>query len=264
MSVSYIDGIFLVLEIRPDRKTGGQSIYMPRGIHLSQDYRELISQKFVCGYTAEQIFEDVFCSNNSIISLSYLLSLCKDLADPFFRSSFLGGPYLKSGRRVLIDENETEAIKLFVALDDTKVIHSMKLDFVQLYHGLLLPQQQQQQPYSKATFLRTLHRQKFSIKKIERRHMLCNYFHGLQYYDMISHLNVFDLVDIDEMSSSPETFYRKNGWSPIGDDCRRTQIVIGTRTYSTIAAVTPFGFLCWQIFEGTITHQHFMHFLNNS
>ena len=84
-------------------------------------------------------------SNNSIISLSYLLSLCKDLADPFFRSSFLGGPYLKSGRRVLIDENETEAIKLFVALDNTKVIHSMKLDFVQLYHGLLLPQQQQQQ-----------------------------------------------------------------------------------------------------------------------
>ena len=40
------------------------------------------------------------------------------------------------------------------------------------------------------------------------------------------------------------------GWSPVGEECRRYQINIGTRTFSTVAIVCALGFVTWQIYEG--------------
>ena len=46
------------------------------------------------------------------------------------------------------------------------------------------------------------------------------------------------------------SFQKKTGWAPIGEEYRRYQINIGTRTFSTVAVFNILGFVSWHIFEG--------------
>ena len=71
------------------------------------------------------------------------------------------------------------------------------------------------------------------------------------------------MVDIDETSNSPASFMIKYGWSPVGDECLVSQIRIGGHSYSTIAAVTPRGFLFWEIYLTPVTGVIFSSFLQN-
>jgi hypothetical protein len=41
-----------------------------------------------------------------------------------------------------------------------------------------------------------------------------------------------------------------------------TQFVIGSKILSTIATATPQGILCWEVFEGTISDEQFIEFVN--
>jgi transposase len=71
------------------------------------------------------------------------------------------------------------------------------------------------------------------------------------------------MVDIDETSNSPATFMAKYGWSPKGQECTVRQIAIGGKSYCTIAAVSPRGFIYWEIYEGTVDGAVFVSFLRN-
>ena len=45
------------------------------------------------------------------------------------------------------------------------------------------------------------------------------------------------------------------GWSPVGEECRRYQLNIGSRTFSsTVAVVCALGFVSWQIVEVTVAY----------
>ena len=44
----------------------------------------------------------------------------------------------------------------------------------------------------------------------------------------------------------------------------KEQIVINGVAYSTIAAVSPLGFLCWRIYDGNIGQEEFIEFINVS
>jgi len=68
-------------------------------------------------------------------------------------------------------------------------------------------------------------------------------------------------IVIDETASSPQAFYAKHGWAPVGEECIQLQFVVGGRHLSVMAAVAPIGFLCWEIYEGGISHEQFVHFL---
>jgi transposase len=57
--------------------------------------------------------------------------------------------------------------------------------------------------------------------------------------------------------------FLKFGWSPVGERCAYQQIVINSKFYSVMAAVTPLGFLCWEIYEGTTASEQFIHFLEH-
>mmetsp|Transcript_20823 Transcript_20823/g.28655 ORF Transcript_20823/g.28655 Transcript_20823/m.28655 type:complete len:270 (+) Transcript_20823:320-1129(+) len=116
---------------------------------------------------------------------------------------------------------------------------------------------------SESTILRALHRADFSRKVMEHRHFLRNDAEGIEYLKRIEHLDPLNFVDIDETASSAESFRDKFGWSPVGEECIRQQIVIGNMSYSTIAAVTPFGFIAWEIFDTVITQEEFSSFILN-
>ncbi len=43
---------------------------------------------------------------------------------------------------------------------------------------------------------------------------------------------------------------RTSGRAPVGEECRRYQINIDNRKFSTVAIVCALGFVTWQIYEG--------------
>jgi transposase len=49
-----------------------------------------------------------------------------------------------------------------------------------------------------------------------------------------------------------------------GERCYKTQLTIDGKTYSTIAACTPLGFLCWEIFDHTINSTSFGNFIEKT
>ena len=76
----------------------------------------------------------------------------------------------------------------------------------------------------------------------------------LAYMTDVAHIHEDMLVDIDGMVQTQADFSQRYGWSPRGEECRRTQITIGGRTFAIHAAYTTLGFLpCWKIFEDTVS-----------
>lgn len=63
--------------------------------------------------------------------------------------------------------------------------------------------------------------------------------------------DVSKLKDIDEMSISAEDFKERYGYAPLGRLSIKTQIVIGSRSFSTIAMTGVQGLEVWDWFEGT-------------
>jgi len=76
--------------------------------------------------------------------------------------------------------------------------------------------------------------------------------------------DTWDLVDVDEMSQVPDDFLCPYAWGEVGKPVVSRQVIIGTRSFSIIAAVTPLGFLCWDIVEGIITQVEFCRFLSDT
>jgi hypothetical protein len=117
---------------------------------------------------------------------------------------------------------------------------------------------------SMSTVSRVFGRADISRKVMERRHMRVDDLAGFEFMERMAMIDPSDLVDIDETASSPEAFLKKYGFAQTGDRAVTTQFVIGRKMYSTIAAATPFGFLCYEIFEGTITDEQFIHFIDKT
>ena len=69
------------------------------------------------------------------------------------------------------------------------------------------------------------------------------------------------MIDIDETKQDQQSRELKFGFAPEGEVCIKDQIIINNTAYSTIAAVTPMGFMAWRIFEGNIDHIEFISFL---
>jgi len=110
----------------------------------------------------------------------------------------------------------------------------------------------------------TLHREVLSRKKPEHRHRDCDEVGGLDFVRRLRCYDTWDLVDVDEMSQAPDDFLCPYAWGEVGKPVVTRQIIIGTRTFSIIAAVTPLGFLCWDIIEGMVTQVEFCRFLSNT
>lgn len=221
---------------------------MPRGVAIPLHIRQLIYQKVLLNTTAVDIFMELFNNQTNYVSLDYLRLICSRLIhDPFYVSHFTGGELHKSGRNRIIDGDENLALIDFVAENGRLNSQGIRDNFSAFYHGAI-----ENPPYSSSTIRRQLARNRLSIKTTERRHMLRDDVMGMQYLDSIADIDPLNLIDIDEVSFAPTDFHHRRGWAPIGEPYVHAQIVVGTRSFSTIAAVTPLGFLCWYTFEGTI------------
>jgi hypothetical protein len=104
-------------------------------------------------------------------------------------------------------------------------------------------------------------RSKNTHKKVAWKNIHKDPEEQLEFLHNISHVPACRIVDIDGMAQSPADFYQKYGWSPKGDECDRSQIQIGTRTFAVHAAFTELGFLTWLPFEVTVGEQEVIEFI---
>lgn len=109
--------------------------------------------------------------------------------------------------------------------------------------------------------MRAYKRIKWSRKKITRRNIRANANEQLAFLQRASFLREDDIVDIDETPGGREQFLQRYGYAPIGEACVKTQIKIGTVSYSIVAAYTTSGFLCWEIIEDGIDQVKFGNFI---
>lgn len=73
------------------------------------------------------------------------------------------------------------------------------------------------------------------------------------------------IIDVDENSTTRDKLRQVMGWSDRGEPAYSEQqaIEILGYSFSNISATTPFGFLCWSTYEGTISSIEFGEFIMN-
>jgi len=114
------------------------------------------------------------------------------------------------------------------------------------------------------TFRRAvLKRIRWTRKVMERRHMLASIQLQWRFLDRIRGYDHKRMLDIDEMSQAPDTFHLEKGYAPLGQKCIKDQIIIGTRSFSSIASFGFDGFEDWSIHEGTIDSTLFQQVMFN-
>lgn len=233
---------------------------MTKGIPISKEMRRQVHHSLiVLRQNPQQTKENNICLEN--ISLQHLELLKVKLENEDFAEHFLAGPHLKSGRPQKYSPEAKQIMREIACERKFFYLKQLKTEFENFYfHNL---QHNPNRAASVSTIHRYLRKSGITHKTIERRHMLCDDVAGLQFMEQLAMFDPLLLVDVDEMKQTPEDFLRKFGWAPVGDQCIKEQIVIGTRSFSIIAAVSPFGFVCHEIHEANITGLEFSAFLEN-
>lgn len=210
------------------------------------------------GIPSDEIFDFLF--RGTLLNKKYLRHICQKLHSPTFAMQYLLGPHMAPGRPRLLSRQENVIVGMLAR--KLKVFRTIRFreKYLTDYYG---PVRGANIGPSESTMLRVLHRHGFTRKVKETRHILCNPQEGVQFLQRISHLNPVHCIDVDETACSRDSFLEKYGWAPEGERCVYQQIVINNRSFSVIAAVTPIGFLCWEVFEGGVGHEQFVHFMEN-
>jgi transposase len=232
---------------------------MTKGKHLSHEMRTLVFHLLIeLDLPSDQVYVIINTNNGEILSMDYLIRLKRRLNSSVeFSVWFQSEPKKHSGKKRLLSDLESSTAIAYSLGEKCKSIGKMRTDFINMYY------EDQQCPHlSESTLLRTFHREKISRKVMSRKHYLCNDLDGAYFFERLSHINPINLIDIDETASSPESFLQKHGWSPEGEECKKVQFVIGSKSYSSIAALSPLGIIAWAIYDCTITHIEFNHFLS--
>jgi transposase len=231
---------------------------MPTGSDISHEMRQTIVHCLVvCNKSADETY---LLTAQSGISLSYLNWLRTELRNAIFRDNYLAGPHPKLGRPRKLDCVQRAIIRDMVTEKPKILVRELRKNYVDFYYA---PNNIQGAP-SMRLVTKTLHREGFSRKKPEHTHGDCDELGKLDFVRRIRCYDTWDLVDIDEMSQAPDDFLCPYARGVIGKPLVTRQIVIWTRSFCVIAAVTPLGFLCWDIIEGTVSQVEFCHFLSTT
>lgn len=114
---------------------------------------------------------------------------------------------------------------------------------------------------SKSTISRVARAGGITRKVLEVRNIRVDPKLQLEYLDRIAPINPANIIDIDETLCTADQFHNKYGWSPEGEPALFAQLHLGGVSNSTIAAYTPMGFICWTVYNTTITGMQVQDFL---
>jgi len=195
-------------------------------------------KRFIAEMTSQDISEKY---------LSWLILKMKSNND--FLQSYVLGPLLHSGRSRKLGQFEINYLLYKLSRQRTLSVKGLtarfNLEFYGSDHNLF------QEAPSISTIYRTLQRCDYSNKVVELRNIRQNPLLRLEFLESIKHVEYNRLIDIDETPTNEEEFIQKYGWSRRGERAVIPQFVLGDKRYSVMAAYTPYGFLYWEIIEGS-------------
>jgi len=237
---------------------------MPRGIPFKRDIRELIEFHFRYSKSPENFFQLLFMSNSDKASLEYISKLCCHfLSSSSFSSTYSSGPHPRRKTREKMRRLDWRSVNEIMDLRESDIeinFKSLTRRFNFAWFG------ESVENYVCLTTVRRLviARLRWSRKKLERRHRDANPLAQLRYMQAMGSRDPFHFKDIDEMNIAPADFTKRYGYAPEGDDAVKTQLVIGTRSFCTIAML---GFAGIEAFDweenATFDGDKFSHFITN-
>lgn len=214
------------------------------------------------GRSPEEVLRDLFYDDESRCSLRHLhkvrnLCLRNSAAALRWRDST---PYYPGRPRALLPQH-ADRLSEIVEEKKTRYLRSVMTLFNREMYGDDAPTQ----GISTSTVRRTIIRLDLTRKAIERRHMELDNEKRLAMYERVKHIPPIFLVDTDEMSARPSSFFQRRGWSKRGRDAIYTQICINGHSYSVLASYTPHGVICWKIFvDESINSEKYIDYIENT
>lgn len=238
---------------------------MPKGYHLNRNIKRLLTY-FVMetSFSVEQIAQYVFQAMEIPISMDYLWRLCLEIRNMSNMEREMYKAYepppRNVGRVTKLDNIERNYLLNMLQTRKYSSMNAVYEDYITEVYGehappAIIP--------SYRTVCREIAKAKYTKKAVSKNNLLVNHQQRLDYLLRIESFNPLDFIDVDETAASEEEIARRYGLAPRGEPAYCTQIRIGNRSFSVIAAYTPFGFLCWQIVEGTFNSHNFMYFIQS-
>ena len=232
---------------------------MPSGCHLSAAYLQQIWHARIMLQDSHQtIFENIFCGDESLISIAYLKKLCSRCDSGEYDDQFLGDKLPRNGGpELLIDDFDVDVfVNIFTETPHTTLKRAREImceDHYNANYGVP----------SIRSFGRVLKRRRISRKVMERiHHLRCPISRGI-FMRNAAPFDHFRLLDIDETLSTYKEFFQRHGYAPKGEVALKTQFQIDGRQYSSIAAYSSIGLIAYRVVEGCINAEIFHSFLEN-
>lgn len=206
----------------------------------------------------QTIFENIFCSDELLISVAYLRKLCLRCDNGDYDDQFLGDKLPRNGGPdFLIDGFDSDVfVNIFADTPHATLKRGREImceDHYDANYGVP----------SIRSFGRVLKRMRISRKIMERVHHLRCPIRRRIFMRNAAPFDHFRLLDIDETLSTYKEFFQKHGYAPKGEVALKTQLEVDGRQYSSIAAYSPIGLIAYRVVEGPINADIFLSFLEN-
>ncbi len=179
-------------------------------------------------------------------------------------SIYLQGPGTRrnAGRKRIYDEAvRTEIVNLRLTSKFVKlrsIASQYKYFYLDMYNDVASPVP------SASTISRILAKNDVVRKVVERRNIHANPALQEEFLQLMRPLDAHCFIDIDETLCNDAQFEQKYGWARRGDECVGVQISIGGHNFSVIAAYSNLGFLCWSIYQDSVSTLEFIHFVREN
>lgn len=235
---------------------------MGRGLYLTADLRQgVVHAVFTLKLDLKEAYAHVFLGS----AVEYTYGSFKKLVQSLKRMSedeismFCDGPvsrFVAGRKRIYSNEVRVEVVNLRLRYSTAK-FEKLRDIFRQHYTN------QDDSVPSKATLSRWFEKANLTQKVTELRNVRVDPAAQLTYLLTVASIHPMNLIDVDETLCTADEFHCKYGWSPSGEKATYIQICIGGVAYSTIAAYSILGFLCWSIYEGSVTGVEMQEYLYN-
>lgn len=211
--------------------------------HTSTDMRyRMVHWHDNLGKSSPEIAELAGCSERTVREVLRLHREFGDVRNPFVAPR---------GRQRSMNTTDLDYICSLLDANPALYLDELK-DQLSLYRDL---------DVSLATLSRALRwlaitRKRISKAALERNELLRATWQA-EYGDIPAEFCIW----LDESSVDDRTNQRRNGWSAMGQACVRRELFIRGTRYSVLPALTCQGYIALEIFEGSVTKDRFLAFL---
>jgi transposase len=215
--------------------------------------------------SAEYIYTNVFLSNNSIISLSYLEKMCNlfDSNDDVRNWNLINSEYCKDKHRKR-KSKFSDAFRLEFNTFERKHYRLKNPALVKAFNLNWFGEANPVGGVKLSTAKRWIRDNRISRKKVERRHIRRDPVQQMHQMRAVEHIQGYRFVDTDAMCTAPKTMEEEYARSPIGEVCEVHQIEIGDRTFSLIASACYLGILAHFIKEDSpVDSEDIVNYMDN-